>query len=93
MILGFKDRATEAVFRGRRPEGFPADLFKATRRKLGYLDAAAHLEALGSPPGNRLEALKDDRNGQHAIRVNDQFRICFVWTAAGPTDVEFVDYH
>ena len=51
------------------------------------------ISTLGSPPGNRLEALKDDRIGQHSIRVNDQFRICFVWTAAGPTDVEFTDYH
>ncbi len=93
LILCFKDRTTEAVFRGRCPKGFPADLFKVTRRKLGYLDAAIHLDALGSPPGNRLEQLMDDRIGQHSIRVNDQFRICFVWTAAGPKDVEFADYH
>ena len=93
LILGFKDRTTEAVFGGQCPKGFPADLFKVTRRKLGYHNAAVHLDALGSPPGNRLEALKDDRIGQHAIRVNDQFRICFVWTVAGPKDVEFTDYH
>ena len=93
MILGFKDRFSEAVFNGRCPKGFPADLFKVTRRKLGFLDAANSLDVLNSPPGNRLEALKDDRVGQHSIRVNDQFRICFVWTVAGPTDVAFIDYH
>lgn len=57
------------------------------------LDAAAVLDDLKAPPGNQLEALKGDRAGQHSIRVNDQFRICFVWTAAGPADVEFTDYH
>lgn len=93
MILGFKDKTTEMVFSGRCPKGFPADLFRVARRKLGYLNAAIHLEVLGSPPGNRLEALKDDRIGQHSIRINDQFRICFVWTAAGPKDVAFIDYH
>lgn len=63
------------------------------RRKLRYLNAAANLDDLRSPPGNRLEALAGDRKGQHSIRVNDQFRICFVWKKEGPTDVEIVDYH
>jgi proteic killer suppression protein len=63
------------------------------RRKLAQLDAAATLDFLRAPPGNQLEALKGDRAGQHSIRVNDQFRVCFVWTAQGPTDVEIVDYH
>lgn len=62
-------------------------------RKLALLDAAETLEFLRSPPGNRLEALKGDRVGQHSIRVNDQYRICFRWTKAGPAEVEIVDYH
>ena len=62
-------------------------------RKLTILDAAASLEFLCSPPGNHLEALKDDRRGQHSIRVNDQWRVCFRWTTQGPEDVEIVDYH
>ena len=93
MIRSFKDIRTELVFKGRCPKGFPADLFNVTRRKLAYLDAAISLDVLKSPPRNMLEALKDDRIGQHSIRVNDQFRICFRWTKAGPEDVEFVDYH
>ncbi|WP_415251893.1 type II toxin-antitoxin system RelE/ParE family toxin [Thermomonas sp.] len=62
-------------------------------RKLQQLDSAATLEFLRSPPGNRLEALKGDRSGQHSIRINDQWRVCFVWTDAGPAHVEIVDYH
>ena len=93
MIVGFRDRATEAVFHGRAPKGFPPDLVGVTRRKLRYLNAAAELHDLRVPPGNRLEALKADRAGQYSIRVNDQFRICFLWTAEGPKDVEFTDYH
>lgn len=93
MIRGFKDRVTEAVFEGESPKGFPSDLVKIARRKLGYLDAAIDLRDLGRPPGNRLEALKGDRQGQHSIRINDQFRICFRWTPQGPIDVEVTDYH
>jgi toxin HigB-1 len=93
MIKGFKDRNTEAVFRGDSPKGFPSDLVKVARRKLGYLDAAVDLRDLRLPPGNKLEALTDDRRGQHSIRVNDQFRICFRWTSEGPTEVEITDYH
>jgi toxin HigB-1 len=93
MIQGFKDRISEAVFRGESPKGFPSDLVKITRRKLGYLDAAVDLRDLRQPPGNRLEALKGDRQGQHSIRINDQFRICFRWTLQGPNDVEVTDYH
>lgn len=62
-------------------------------RKLAMLDAAKALDDLRSPPGNRLEALKGDRAGQHSIRINDQFRMCFVWTESGPSEVEIVDYH
>jgi proteic killer suppression protein len=93
VIGSFRDKATEAVFNGGSPKGFPADLVKAARRRLRYLNAAADLGDLRSPPGNRLEALAGDRKGQHSIRINDQFRICFVWTAEGPAEVEIVDYH
>jgi proteic killer suppression protein len=84
MIRRFHDRITEAVFRGRCPKGFPADLFKAARRRLIALDAATSLDDLKIPASNRLHALARDRSGQHSIAVNDQFRICFVWTESGP---------
>lgn len=93
MIRSFRDRATEAVFHGESPKGFPADLVKVARRKLGYLDAAHDLRDLRVPPGNRLEALGGDRKGEHSIRINDQFRICFRWTPEGAADVEITDYH
>ena len=93
MIRSFKDRVTEAVFQGESQKGFPADLVKVARRKLGYLDAAVDLNDLRAPPGNKLEALRRDREGQHSIRVNDQFRVCFIWTEEGPKDVEIIDYH
>jgi proteic killer suppression protein len=90
VIKSFRDRRTEAVFGG---EGFPADLVKVARRKLRYLNAAVKLDDLRAPPGNRLEALAGDRKGQHSIRINDQFRICFIWTVEGPEGVEIVDSH
>lgn len=94
MIKSFGDRRTAAVFAGRTaPKGFPADLVRPARRKLVLLDLAARLEELRQPPGNRLEALKGDRAGQHSIRINDQWRVCFVWTEAGAYEVEIVDYH
>lgn len=93
VIMSFADRKTEAVFNGRLPKGFPTDLLPAARRKLGYLHAATTLNDLRAPPGNRLEALSGDRVGQHSIRVNDQFRVCFVWKAGNAEDVEIVDYH
>jgi toxin HigB-1 len=93
VIKSFKDDRTRAAFEGVVSKGFPADLLAVTRRKLSYLNAAALLNDLRAPPGNRLEALKGDRAGQHSIRANEQWRICFVWTAEGPEDVEFVDYH
>lgn len=93
MIVSFRNSETEDAFNGIVRKGFPADLIKVVRRKLGYLNAAAVLDDLKMPPGNRLEALKGDRKGEHSIRVNDQFRICFVWTPQGPSDVEFTDYH
>jgi toxin HigB-1 len=93
VIRSFRDKTTEAVFNGESPKGFPSDLVKVARRKLRYLNAASGLGDLSSPPGNRLEALAGDRKGQHSIRINDQFRVCFVWSAEGPVRVEIVDYH
>jgi toxin HigB-1 len=93
VIRSFRDKTTEAVFNGETPKGFPADLVNVARRKLRYLNAASDLNDLRSPPGNRLEALAGNRKGQHSIRINDQFRVCFVWTTEGPAEVEIVDYH
>jgi len=93
VIRTFRDKTTEAVFQGETPKGFPADLVKVARRKLRYLHAAAALGDLRSPPANRLEALAGDRKGQYSIRINDQFRVCFVWTIEGPVEGEIVDYH
>jgi len=92
-IQGFRDERLEAILGLRVPKRFPPDLVAVTRRKLVMLDAAVTLDDLRVPPANRLEALKGDRKGQHSVRINDQFRICFRWTATGPTDLEFVDYH
>jgi proteic killer suppression protein len=93
-IRSFRSADAAAIFAGRAPgRRFPADLVRTTRRKLLMLDAAVELSDLRAPPANRLEALVGNRSGQHAIRVNDQFRLCFVWTPQGPVEVEFVDYH
>ena len=92
-IQSFGSKITAAVFAGRCPKGFPADLFNVAVRKLAVLDAAVALEVMTKPPGNRLEALRGDRVGQYSIRINDQFRLCFRWTQAGPADVEITDYH
>lgn len=91
-IQSFKCRDTETLRQRHRVARF-ANIESVARRKLEQLDAAQTLEFLRSPPGNRLEALKGDRKGQHSIRINDPFRVCFVWTALGPKDVEIVDYH
>jgi toxin HigB-1 len=93
MIRSFGDGATEAIFNGNCPRGFPADLFKVARRKLEAVHAATRLNDLKSPPGNRLERLSGDRTGQHSIRINDQWRICFIWSDAAAEQVEIVDYH
>jgi proteic killer suppression protein len=93
VIQSWRTKEAEAVFFGRAPKGFPAALISVARRKLATLDAAAQVEDLRVPPGNRLEQLKGDRAGQWSIRVNNQFRICFVWGANGPEEVEFIDYH
>ncbi len=92
MIVSFKDADTERLARGTRVLRF-ASIESVIRRKLRQLEIAGVLEDLRVPPGNRLETLKGDRAGQYSIRVNDQFRICFRWTQAGPEDVEIVDHH
>jgi len=93
MIRSFKDRRTEAILKGQQPKGLPSDLFKAARRKLEAINAASTLSDLRLPSGNKLHPLTRDRAGQHAIRINDQFRVCFRWAEAGPEDVEITDYH
>lgn len=93
MIRGFKDRAVKEIFDGGTPKGFPSNLVKVARRKLLMVHAAAVLDDLRVPPGNRLEALKGDRKGQHSIRINDQFRVCFIWKDNGAEQVEITDYH
>ncbi len=94
MIRSFKGKFAEPILQGRTvPKGFPADVARVARRKLIMVDSAEILAALNSPPGNRLEALKGDLMGKHSIRINDQWRIVFRWTDAGPEDVEIVDYH
>jgi len=92
MIQSFKCRDTQALFEGKSARRFKS-FATVAERKLAQLDAAQTLDFLRAPPGNQLEALKGNRKGQHSIRINDQWRICFVWTAVGPASVEIVDYH
>jgi len=92
MIVSFRDADTEALAAGARTRRFTS-IESVARRKLRQLEIAGRLDDLRVPPGNRLEALKGNRAGQHSIRINDQYRLCFRWTPAGPTDVEIVDYH
>lgn len=93
MIRSYRDTKTKTIASGKAPKGFPADLLKSAIRKLTMIENAVTLDDLRSPPGNRLEVLKGDRRGQHSIRINDQWRVCFVWTDAGAENVEIVDYH
>lgn len=92
MIKSFRCADTWALFETGKSRRFSA-IIKVAERKLVQLDAAETLDFLRVPPGNRLEALKGDRSGQYSIRINDQFRLCFRWTASGAEDVEIVDYH
>ena len=93
MIKSFRDRATERVFDRRVSRRLPASVLRAVRRKLAMLDAATELGDLRVPPGNRLEALRGDRKGQHSIRINDQWRVCFRWQDGDAYGVEITDYH
>jgi proteic killer suppression protein len=97
MIKSFKDEATEDIFNGRASKkarrACPVSIWNVAARKLELLDSAEQLEDLRVPIGNRLEALSGNRNGQHSIRINEQYRICFVWSNSGPSDVEIVGYH
>lgn len=96
-IVSFADRGTEDIFEGedsrKARHTCPTTLWVVARRKLDQLNATVRLTDLRLPPSNHLEALKGDRKGQYSIRVNQQFRVCFAWTASGPADVEIVDYH
>jgi toxin HigB-1 len=93
VIRSFADKRTAAVWNDRMPKGFPSDLAKGSRRKLRMLAAATKLEDLRSPPANHLEALVGSRAGQHSIRINGQWRLCFIWRDGDAHDVEIVDYH
>ena len=92
-MRSFRDRATERLWQRQRVRSLDSRVLRPALRKLAILDAAVSLDDLRVPPGNRLEALQGDRRGQHSIRINDQWRICFTWTDTGPEDVEIVDYH
>ena len=92
VIQSFRCKDTQALFEGKSPRRFKS-LANVAERKLAQLDAAQTLAFLNAPPGNHLEALKDDRRGQYSIRINDQWRICFTWAGVGPENVEIVDYH
>jgi proteic killer suppression protein len=93
VIRSFASKETERIWRRERSSRFDASTQRAALRKLLILDAAERLGDLRIPPGNRLEKPVRDRSGQHSIRVNQQWRICFMWTSAGPQQVEIVDYH
>jgi toxin HigB-1 len=97
MIQSFKDQGTEDVFNGVNSRSArktcPEILWRVAARKLDQIDSVAQLQELRIPPGNQLEALSGNREGQYSIRINDQYRICFIWTEHGPDQVEIVDYH
>lgn len=93
MIRSFKNAAAEAAWRRRFLKGYPNDVLVAAHRKLTQVHNARSLSDLRAPPGNRLQALVGNRSGQHSVRVNDQWRICFVWRSGDAYDVEIVDYH
>ncbi|MEP0548633.1 MAG: type II toxin-antitoxin system RelE/ParE family toxin [Rhodothermales bacterium] len=92
-IKSFKDKEADALFNRRRSKKIPEDTQRRALKKLRMLDAAISLDDLRVPPGNRLEALKGDRSGQHSIRINRQWRLCFVWRSGDAYEVEIEDYH
>ena len=93
MIASFRDPETERVWQSGKSRRLPADLHRRAFKKLAILNAAVTLDNLKVPPGHYLEALRGDRVGQHSIRINDQYRVCFVWRDGNAFDVEIVDYH
>ncbi|WP_439527366.1 type II toxin-antitoxin system RelE/ParE family toxin [Pannonibacter sp.] len=93
MIQGYRDRLTESIALGKVGKGFPPDLVLRTQKLLAALNAATQVDDLRLPPGNRLHKLTGDRQGQYSLSINDQWRICFIWTDAGPDLVEVCDYH
>ncbi len=93
MIKSFRDRETEQIFQGQFARRIPKEIQRIAARKLAMIEAVTHLDTLRVPPSNRLEKLKGERAGQHSIRVNDQWRICFVWRDGDAYDVEITDYH
>jgi proteic killer suppression protein len=93
MIKTFRGKAVAMVFVGEVPKGFPSQIARVVRRKLAALDVAKRLDDLWQPPGNRLESLVGNRAGQHSVRINDQWRLCFTWRDGDAYDVEIVDYH
>jgi proteic killer suppression protein len=97
MVISFRDEGTEDVFNGRNTQAArkvcPQNVWRIAVRKLDQLDSVESLEELRIPPGNRLEALRGERLGQFSIRINDQYRICFIWADQGPSKAEIVDYH
>jgi proteic killer suppression protein len=93
MIQSFRDEQTQSVWNRHRVKGFPSDIFKIARRKLGFLEDAIDINDLRIPPGNRLEALLGNRVGQYSIRINDQWRVCFRWENGNAYEVEITDYH
>ena len=93
MIRSFRDRDTEELFARGRPRRLPASILRTALRKLAMLNAASSLADLRVPPGNRLEKLAGDRHGRYSIRINDQWRVCFVWSEGDAYEVEITDYH
>jgi proteic killer suppression protein len=93
VIRSFRDSATEGLFRRERSRAVPPNLQRAALKKLVMIHAAESLTDLRVPPGNRLEKLKGNRDGQHSVRINDRYRVCFVWRDGNAYDVEIVDYH
>jgi proteic killer suppression protein len=97
MIVAFKDKGTEDIFNGENTKAArktcPETLWKVAARKLDQLDSVTALNELRVPPSNHLEVLTSNRKGQHSIRINDQYRVCFIWTDSGPDQVEIADYH